>query len=261
MAGLGRAAVLFAAMWKEKNCRWTCQTLIPGMAGRVIDDREDWYQVIMAHYRRPLAAAAALNTAIFVVEAVAGYQADSLSLLMDSVHNLSDEMALVLLYLAFVLPHGVSRHLLRSANVFNSVGLVLVSAVLLWQAVERMLHPAPVLGSVAIAVGLMAAAANWGVARLLLAPGRRNAAIRLAYIHNIGDVYVSLAPVGAGLLVSLTGYSTFDPLIAAGIAVWIIVSTVREVFASSEELIWPEKIVCGHSDHEEAPIGAAPSSP
>jgi cation diffusion facilitator family transporter len=215
----------------------------------------------MAHYRKPLAAAAALNTAIFVVEAVAGFKADSLSLIMDSVHNLSDEMALVFLYLAFVLPHGVSRHLLRSANVFNSGGLVLVSAVLLWQAVERMLHPAPVLGSVAIAVGLLAAAANWGVARLLLAPSRRNAAIRLAYIHNVGDVYVSLAPVGAGLLISLSGYSIFDPLIAAGIAAWIIVSTVREVFASGEELIWPEKIICGHSDHEDAPIGAVRSSP
>ena len=121
--------------------------------------------------------------------------------------------------------------------------------------------PAPVVGSVAIVVGLLAAAANWGVARLLLAPSRNNAAIRLAYIHNIGDVYVSLAPVAAGLLVSLTGYSIFDPLIAAAIAVWIIVSTVREVFTSSEELIWPEKIVCGHSDHEEAAIGVAPSQP
>jgi Co/Zn/Cd efflux system component len=213
----------------------------------------------MAHHRKQLAAAVALNTAIFVVEAVAGFKADSLSLLMDSVHNLSDEMALVLLYLAFVLPHGVTRHLLRSANVFNSVGLVVVSGLLLWQAVERMLHPTPVVGSVAIAVGLLAAAANWGVARLLLAPGRRNAAIRLAYIHNIGDVYVSLAPAAAGLLVTLTGYSIFDPLIAAGIAVWIIVSTVQEVFASNEELIWPEKIVCGHSDHDDAPITTTPA--
>jgi hypothetical protein len=50
-------------------------------------------------------------------------------------------------------------------------------------------------------------------------------------------------------------------VIAAGIAVWIIVSTVQEVFASSEELIWPEKIVCGHSDHEENPIVATPSRP
>jgi Co/Zn/Cd efflux system component len=197
----------------------------------------------MAHHRKLVAAAAALNSAIFVVEAVAGFVAESLSLVMDSVHNLSDEMALVLLYLAFILPNGISRHLLRSANLFNSVGLVLVSALLLWQAVERILHPAPVLGLVAIVVGLAAAVANWGVARLLLKPSRNNAAIRLAYIHNIGDCYVSLAPVAAGLLVTLTGYSIFDPLIAGGIAVWIIISTVREVFASSDELIWPEQIV------------------
>jgi Co/Zn/Cd efflux system component len=205
----------------------------------------------MAHHRKLVAAAAALNSAIFVVEAVAGFVAESLSLVMDSVHNLSDEMALVLLYLAFILPNGISRHLLRSANLFNSVGLVLVSALLLWQAVERILHPAPVLGSVAIVVGLAAAVANWGVARLLLKPSRNNAAIRLAYIHNIGDCYVSLAPVAAGLLVTLTGYSIFDPLLAGSVAVWIIISTVREVFASSDELIWPEQIVCGHSDEQQ----------
>jgi Co/Zn/Cd efflux system component len=126
-----------------------------------------------------------------VGEAVAGLQADSQSLLMDSVHNLSDEMALVFLYFAFVLPHGISRHLLRSANVFNSIGLVLISALLLWQGCERILYPAPVVSSIAVVVGLLAAAANWGVARLLLAPSRNNAAIRLAYIHNLGDVYVA----------------------------------------------------------------------
>src|SRR5947207_15892805 len=131
----------------------------------------------MAHYRKPLAAAAALNTAIFVVEAVAGFQADSLSLIMDSVHNLSDEMALVFLYLAVVLPHGVSRHLLRSANVFNSAGLVLVSAVLLWQAMQRLLHRPSVVGTIDIAVGLLAAAANWESARRLLAPSRHNASV------------------------------------------------------------------------------------
>ena len=145
----------------------------------------------MAHHRKSVAAAAALNTAIFVVEAIAGLQADSLSLIMDSIHNFSDELALLFLFLAFVLPRGVSRTLLRSANLFNSVGLVLVSGLLLWQAIERLFHPVPVAGMVPIVIGLAAAAANWGVARLLLAPSRNNAAIRLAYIHNMGDVYVS----------------------------------------------------------------------
>jgi cobalt-zinc-cadmium efflux system protein len=210
----------------------------------------------MAHYRKPLAAAVALNTAIFVVEAIAGFQSESLSLIMDSVHNLSDELALVFLYLAFVLPLGVSRNLIRSANFFNSIGLVAVSGLLLWQAVERVLHPAPVLGLVPIVVGLGAAAANWGVARLLRNPGRNNAAIRLAYIHNVGDVFVSLAPVLAGLLVTASGRSLFDPLVAGGIAVWLIVSTLREVIGSHEELMWPEKIRCAHSDNDEDVVTA-----
>jgi Co/Zn/Cd efflux system component len=205
----------------------------------------------MAHYRKPLAAAAVLNTGIFVVEAVAGYKADSLSLIMDSIHNLSDEMALVFLYLAFILPTGISRNLLHSANLFNSVGLVAISGLLLWYSVDRILHPAPVAGGMAIVVGLAAAAANYLVARLLWKPARNNAAIRLAYIHNIGDVWVSLAPVVAVLLIMLTGYSIFDSIIAGGIAIWIIVTTLWEVIGSREELIWPEKIVCGHADEDE----------
>jgi Co/Zn/Cd efflux system component len=206
----------------------------------------------MSHYRKPLAAAAALNTVICFGEAVAGFQAQSLSLIMDSVHNLSDELALVFLYLAFVLPQGISRNLVRSANFFNSIGLVAVSALLVWQAVGRLLHPTQVLGLVSVITGLAAAVANWGVARLLLRPSRDNPAIRLAYIHNIGDVLVSLAPVLAGLLVILSGHWFFDPLIALAIGLWIIVSTVREVVRAREELMWPERITCGHSDQEEA---------
>jgi cation diffusion facilitator family transporter len=202
----------------------------------------------MAHYRKRVGAAVGLNTAIFVVEAIAGLESNSLSLIMDSVHNLSDEMALVFLYLAFVLPLGLSRNLTRSANVFNTVGLVAVSALLLWQAIERVMHPVAVPGIVPVVIGLAAAAGNWGVARLLREAARENASIRLAYLHNLGDVQVSLAPVLSGVLVSLTQFPAFDPLIAAGIAVWIIVSTLRETIGSRDELISPEKISCGHDD-------------
>jgi len=114
----------------------------------------------------------ALNAAIFIVEAAAGFQAHSLSLVMDGIHNLSAEMALVLLYLAFVLSEGVSRKLLRSANMFSSVGLITISGLLLWQAIEQFLHPVPVQGAVAIVVGIAAAVANWGVAQLLYQPDK-----------------------------------------------------------------------------------------
>jgi len=202
----------------------------------------------MAHFRRQVGAAAALNTVIFVVEAVAGIQAKSLSLVMDSIHNLSDQMALVFLYLAFVLSSGLSRNLVRSANLFNSAGLIAVSALLLWQAVERVAKPVPVTGIVPIAVGLAAALGNWGVARLLREPAGQNASIRLAYLHNLGDIQVSLAPVASGVLVTLTGMPIFDPLVAALIALWIIVSTARETIGSHEELVSPERMSCGHEE-------------
>jgi cobalt-zinc-cadmium efflux system protein len=204
----------------------------------------------MAHHRKALAAAVAVNTAIVVVELTAGWQAGSISLLMDGVHNLSDEMALVALYLAFVLPQGLSRNLLRSANLFNSLGLLAVSGLIVWQVVERLIHPMPVLGWVPIAVGLGAAMANWAVARLLREPGRDNAAVRLAYLHNLGDAFASLAPVVAGVLVSVSGHSFFDPLVAGAIAAWIIVSTLRELVASRDELVWPVKVECGHAEPE-----------
>jgi hypothetical protein len=57
--------------------------------------------------------------------------------------------------------------------------------------------------------------------------------------------------VVAGLLIILTGFSIFDSIIAGGIAIWIIATTVWEVTGSREELIWPEKIVCGHADEDE----------
>jgi len=199
----------------------------------------------MAHYRKPIGVALAINTAIFLGEGIAGFTADSLSLVMDAVHNLSDELALLLLFFAYLLSTSLSRHLVRSANVFNSIGLVAVSGWLAWQAVGRLLDPVPVSGAVPIVVGLAAALANWSVAAVLRRPARHDPAIRLAYLHNLGDAYVSLAPVLAGALVLTSGYSFFDPLLALLIALWIIGATVKEVAASREELISPTRPVCG----------------
>ena len=70
----------------------------------------------MAHLRRPLGAALALNTVVFIVESVAGLKANSLSLMMDAAHNLSDEVAILLLFLAYVMPSGLSGTLIWSAS-------------------------------------------------------------------------------------------------------------------------------------------------
>jgi cobalt-zinc-cadmium efflux system protein len=183
-----------------------------------------------------------------VIEGVAGTRAHSLSLLMDGVHNFSDELALLSLLAAYVFSTSLSRGLQRIANLLNSLGLIAISAVILWQAVGRLLDPLPVIGWLPATVGLLATAGNWGVARILRDWQHRNAAIRLAYLHNIGDMYVSLAPVVAGLLVSLTGWFVFDPFAALVVGVWLVGSTAVELGRSGEDLLWPANATCGHED-------------
>jgi len=200
----------------------------------------------MAHYRNAVGAAVALNTAIFMVEAVAGLESNSLSLIVDSAHNLSDEVALVFLFLAFLVPLASSSALQRWANILNSVGLASICGLITWQAVGRLIHPVPVPGMIPITFGFIAAVGNWGVARLLLGPSAKNPAIRLAYVHNMGDVLVSLAPVAASFLIAISGRFSFDPLVALLVASWIMWSTGREVMRSREQLIWPTELVCGH---------------
>jgi cobalt-zinc-cadmium efflux system protein len=203
----------------------------------------------MAHLRKPLAVALGLNTAVLAVETLGTFEANSLSLATDAIHNLSDETGLAFLLLAYTLRTGLSSHFLRTANVFNSLGLLLISGLVVWQAAERLFHPQLVLGVVPIIAGLLAAAGNWGVAKSLREPSKEDVAIRLAYVHNLGDVLVSLAPVAAGLATLVAGTPLFDSVIAIGIAVFIIATTLKAVLGSEEELLWPENVDCGH--HEE----------
>jgi cobalt-zinc-cadmium efflux system protein len=206
----------------------------------------------MAHIRKPLAAAVVVNTAICVAEAVASWRADSISLLMDAVHNVSDELALVCLLLAFIFVASLSQKLQRFANLLNSVGLLVLSAVILWQAIQRLIHPRPLVGLLPIAVGLGAAVGNWAVARFLRPWQAHNAAIRLAYVHNLGDTYVSLLPALAGVVVFVSGRSFFDPIVAILIAAWIVWSTVIEIQQSRDALLWPSNATCPHNERTTA---------
>lgn len=204
----------------------------------------------MAHRRRPLVRALQLNTAVLVVEIAGGVGSNSFSLIMDGIHNLSDEVALFLLVLAYSLRTGLSGKLLRFANLFNSVGLLVVCAFLVWRVVERLSSPVDVIGVVPIVAGLIGALANWGVARVLREPSKEDVAIRLAYVHNLGDTLVSLIPVVAGILVYASGSSLFDSLFALLIAAVIVITTLQAVIGSHKELLWPENVSCGHPSSE-----------
>jgi cation diffusion facilitator family transporter len=187
-----------------------------------------------------------LNTAVLVVEIAAGIGANSFSLIMDGIHNLSDEVALLLLFFAYTFRAGLSGRLLRYANLFNSVGLLAISAFLVWRVVERLSSPVEVFALVPIVAGLIGAVGNWGVARVLREPSKEDAAIRLAYVHNLGDTLVSLIPVAAGVLIFASGSFLFDSLFALLIAAVVITTTLRAVIGSYKELLWPENVSCGH---------------
>jgi cobalt-zinc-cadmium efflux system protein len=101
---------------------------------------------------------------------------------------------------------------------------------------------------VPVVAGVLAAGMNAGVARALREPSRYEAAVRLAYAHNLGDTLVSLAAVAAGALVLLTGNSVFDPLVALIIAVAVVVPSVRALATSHCELLWPEDVACGRNE-------------
>lgn len=204
----------------------------------------------MAHRRAPLLRALQLNTAVMVVEIAGGIGSNSVSLIMDGIHNLSDEVALLLLVLAYSLRTGLSGRLLRFANLFNSVGLLAICAFLIWRVVERLSSPVEVIGVIPIVAGLIGALANWGVARVLREPSKEDMAIRLAYVHNLGDTLVSLIPVAAGILVFASGSSLSDSLFALLIAAVVVITTLQAVVGSHKELLWPDNVSCGHSGTE-----------
>ncbi len=95
----------------------------------------------MAHVRKPVAIAAGLNTVIFIGELIGGTKGNSNSLIMDAVHNFSDELALVCLYFAYLTQMKMSRNIQRVANVLNSIGLITIAGILIWQSVERIFNP------------------------------------------------------------------------------------------------------------------------
>jgi len=200
----------------------------------------------MAHRRPPLVRALALNTAVLVPELLGGVRGNSLSLVMDGVHNVSDEIALAMLVVAYTIRAGLSGNALRIANLFDSAGLLAISGFLVWHALERLGHPPGIVGGVPLVIGLLAAAGNWGVARALRDASREDPAIRLAYVHNLGDTLVSLAPAVAGALTLLTGRSIFDPILALVVAVAIIVPSAQALFALGGTLVWPESVRCAH---------------
>ncbi|HTJ58014.1 MAG TPA: cation diffusion facilitator family transporter [Devosiaceae bacterium] len=174
-----------------------------------------------------------LNTAFIVAEVVAGLLGNSVALLADAGHNLSDVLGLVVAWVASVLvrraPTARFTYGLRGSSIlaalFNAVLLLVAVGAIALEAIQRLGQPAPVAGLTVMVIAALGILVN-GATAMLFASGRKgDLNIRGAYLHMAADAAVSAGVVVAGLVIMLTGWSWLDPVASLAISAVIIWGT------------------------------------
>ena len=184
-------------------------------------------------YNRAFAVGVALNVVFVVIEVFFGVIADSLALITDAGHNLSDVMGLLLAwgasYLAGKQPslrrtYGYSRATIL-ASMFS--GLLLLAAVVFisWEAFNRFLTPSEPAGQTIMVVAGIGVLINSITAWLFVSGKDHDLNIRGAYLHMAADALVSLGVVVSGFVIWKFGLKWFDPLSSLLIALVIFWST------------------------------------
>jgi cobalt-zinc-cadmium efflux system protein len=184
-------------------------------------------------YNRAFAAGVVLNVAFVIVEAVFGVLSNSLALLTDAGHNLSDVLGLLLAWGAATLAkrrpsprrtYGYSRATII-ASLFS--GLLLMGAVgaIGWEAINRLMAPAEPAGKTIMIVAAIGVVVNTVTALFFLSGKDHDLNIRGAFLHMAADAAVSLGVVVAGALILYLGFTWIDPVISLVIAAVIFLST------------------------------------
>ncbi len=184
--------------------------------------------------RNSLRLAFFLTLIILIAELVGGLFANSLALLSDAGHVVTDIFALGLAWFATVQAErpanarktfGYHRVGILAALI-NAVTLIVIAFAILLEAIQRFQHPEPVQPLI------MFLAAGIGiVVNLTIGFGLRregdNLNVRAAMLHVFGDVAASAGVIVAGIIILLTGWTIFDPLLSVGIAVLIVAGAWR----------------------------------
>ncbi len=176
----------------------------------------------------------ALNASFVVAEIFWGLKANSLALLADAGHNISDVLGLVLAWTAAILgrrqPFGRFTYGLRGSSIIvsvtNAVILLLIVGAIGWESVLRLAHPAPAAGGVMMAVAALGVVINGLTALLFISGHKEDLNVRGAYLHMAGDAAISLGVVISGALIFKTGWLWLDPLASLGISLLIVMGTL-----------------------------------
>lgn len=187
-------------------------------------------------------------TSVFVVfEAFAGYRADSLALLTDAAHNLTDVIALGVSWYAMRLaghPANASKtfgyHRVGIlAALLNSTVLALIAFGVTYEAYQRYAAPPAVKADILIGVAALAFVVNVVTAWLVSHGRQHDLNLRSAFLHLLGDVFSTLGAVAAGIAIWFTGMNWLDPLASFLIGLlilwnaWTILDETVEILLES----------------------------
>lgn len=193
-----------------------------------------------------------LNVAFTLVEYVIGWATDSLALISDATHNLSDVGSLLLSWFGLKLAQRVVSNRFTYgykkgtilASFINAVVLCIVVVTIAWESIERFHSPVVINGNGIIIVASIGVLINGISAFLFFKDQKKDINIRGAFIHLLVDALVSVGVVVSGLLIKYTGYTWIDPSISLIIAM-IIAVTTYSLLKESIRLVLdavPEKI-------------------
>ncbi len=183
--------------------------------------------------RGRLLAVFGMTLAVFVVEIIGGVAANSLALLADAGHMLTDVVGIGLALLAIWIgsrPANAERtfgyqRLEILAAVVNAVLLFGVAAFILFEAVRRLASPPEVASGLMIAVALVGLAGNGASLWLLRKAQATSLNMRGAYLEVMGDFAGSLAVIVAGVVIVVTGFTTADAIASVLIGILILPRT------------------------------------
>jgi cobalt-zinc-cadmium efflux system protein len=176
----------------------------------------------------------ALNLGIVLIEAIYGFLANSMALIADAGHNLSDVLGLVVglagVMMAKRSPSPRFTYGLKKASILaaliNALLLLVAVGAIAAEAIRRLFNPAPAEAHTIIWVAAAAIAVN-GLTALLYARGRaHDINVRAAFQHMAADAVVSAAVVAAGFIILWTGQQWVDPGMSLAVAVVILWGSV-----------------------------------
>ena len=169
---------------------------------------------------RSLRIALALTASLLVVEVIGGILSNSIALLADAGHMLTDVAALALaLFVAWFSrqpsspqkTYGYLRWEILAAFV-NGAALLLISAWIAFEAVMRLRSPEAVSGGLMLVVAVAGLIVNIIAARILVKSSSHNLNARGAYLHVLGDLLASVGTVAAAITIRYTGWLVADPI-------------------------------------------------